>query len=438
LVSNCQSSTDASQTQSSAVEVESSVFNKDHLTVLKPHGQTFSVPSSGVPGNRPSMTKKHGRPLSVHCRQRLLVKGFTYSEKCKRLGKMASGCMIADRNGYSKKACVISEIVSSLKSHNQESPGVQTCVQPQKRVADISMLNDEDMSQLRDGQEVEHQWNSGDTDFRLTTVCQNANDVVSDSVYTDAVVVQGLGLPQKIHVASASLTGEDTLLMRKYGFPPDGVKTAVVRKRGRPRKRPLDGASLSNHGTSGAVNSVPVKRRGRPRKISAEASSSLIVENMSEVTKSGQEEECPCQGDIEAGKSDGLKQANQTVLSSTDTNTVIRKRGRPRKIPAENNSSLIAESMSEVTKSPCESGIEVGKSDVLKKVNDAVINSSDTNTVVRRRGRPRKRPVEAASLSDEKMSVMGKDGFHEHHNTNAAVVQRQELPYKTVRGFVIK
>jgi len=499
LLSNCHSSSDAGRIQSSAVEFESSIFNKDHLTALKPHGQTFSVAPTGVPVNQPSTTNKRGRPLSVHCRRGvLLVKGFTYNEKCKRLGKMASGCITGDRNGYSKKACLISDIVSSLKSHNnQESPGVQTCVQPQKRVADVSMLNDKDMSQLRgeSGQMMEHQHNSGDTDFTLTTVCQNAISVVRDSVDTDAVVVQGLGLPQTVHVSSASLNGDDTLLMRKCGFLPNGMKAPAVRRRGRPRKRPLDGTSLSNHGTSGTVpvrkrgrprkvssegssslivenmsevaksgkeeecpcvsstevgksdglkkaneivlsftnpNTV-VRRRGRPRKVSAEGSSRLIVENMSEVAKSGKEEECPCVSSIEVGKSDGLKKANEIVLSSTNTNTVVRRRGRPRKVSSEGSSSLVAENMSEVTKFPCESGIEVGMSDGLKKASENVLISTNTNTVVRRRGRPRKRPaeaVEAPSLSDKTMSLMGKDGLYEQHDTNTAVVQRQEWPYK--------
>ena len=366
----CQSSNDASQTQS-AVELESDGFNIDYLISLKPvsltHGRTDSVASSGVPGNQPSMTKKQSEQFY----HRLLVKGFTFDYIQKKVRKMSPGDVIDDRNGYTNETRMAPEMAASLASHIHESSDVQRQTQPQNRCVDASLLNSKTVSEVsrKCGQKMEGECDSGNT-VRLTAGCEMANDLLGDSIDTDAVAGEGLGSAWQPLVGS----DENMSSMTRCGFAGDGVKAVVVHKRGRPRKRPLSDASLSNENTSVTakchlqenwnMNSVPLRKRGRPRKVAT----AVINENLLVTTKCGEDNEYLHENGAGPGETE---KSNQVVGSSTDTNTFIR-----------------------------------------------------------RRGRPPKRTMEDTVLDDKQMLMMRKHGLHKHYNAYAATVRRRGRPCK--------
>lgn len=359
MASKCESSNDAGQTQT-AVEVKSFGFASKPVT---------ATASCGVPGKHLSMKKKNGRPLSAHCGQRLIVKGFTFFQKCKRVRKMESGCINGDGNGSSKKAFVVSEMVLSPNTDIQESLGVERCAQAQKTPVDGLVLNDENTSVMRKcGQKMERHCDHGHR-VRMAKACKKSNNIVGDSVYTYAI---------------------------------------VARRRGRPRKRPLVGASLTDNSISVIMknnlqenrnaNAVVARKRGRPRKI-------LIGENANEI-----------------GKTDGLDKEKEEVRSSTDANVVVvRKRGRPRKIPIGVTSVIgvnmsIAAKFGEHIEHQSENTNEVVKTDGLEKEKEEVRSPTDTNVeVVRRRGRPRKIPIDVASVIHVNMSEATKCGEQDEH-----------------------
>jgi len=359
----CESSNDTCQTQTS-VKLNSPGFDQDCCSVFKHVPlkcvQPISTASHGVPGIQPSMKKKRGHPLSVHRRQRLLVKGFTFSYICKKFRKMESGSVGGDINGYSKKAFVASDMVALP---NSEPCGIERCAQPQTTSVDGSLLNDADVSVMRkcDGK-MEHQCDSGDA-VRTAKRCEKANDV---SVDTNAAVAQRHRQPRKVRVAGG------------YSFKGDDVRAGVVRRRGRPQKRALVGVSnsMSDNVTcrlqqNRDANTVVVRRRGRPHKIFVDCAS-MTAENVSVATKFDEHEKRQYAGGSDVGKTGELEKSDEMVRSSTDANSVARKRGRPRK-----------------------------------------------------------RPIDSTSVDDKKMSVEKKYCLQEHCGSGAAVVRKRGQPERS-------
>jgi len=401
LENRCQSPNDA-------VEVESSDIDQDCFVVLKPvhvtHGHTVSNHRLDV---LPSVKQKHRRPLSVHSSQRLLVKGFTFSQICKKIRKVESSFVKGDRNGCSEEACMASEMIALQNGDIRDSCRLERCVQPQKRPVDGS-LNDEHVSVMtKCGQKMEYGSDSGIA-VRTTKGCAKANGLLVEPV--DAVIVRRRGRPRKRPLVGSSCSDSSMSVMQKNR----NANTVVVRRGGRPHKMSLIGASLIGDQNE---KTVTVKRCGQPRKMSV-INASLTDENKLVTTKCGEQEELHCVSGNEGEQTDGLEKANEVVRSPPDANTVVRKRGRPRKISID-DASLIGENMSVATKSReqeehhCVSGNEVGQTDGLVKANEVVSSPPDANTVVRKRGRPRKMSIGDASLIGENMSVATKCGEQE-------------------------
>jgi len=334
LLINCQSSCDGSQTQSAA-EVESPDCNRDHLSALNPRGRAVSITSSVVSDTQPPATKNHGRPLSLHCGQHLLVKGFTFNYIRQKIQKKAADC-IKKQEDY-RSGNIGKEILASCNSHIQELSEV------------------------------------------ATQACEKANGVGGSE---DVVALDQKGLGhrgRKTRVAHHASLGNTSMLMGKSVE----AKAAVVHMpRGRPRKRPPVSASLSNQSTSvrvkyhlqsnGNTNSVLGRKCGRPR-ITVTGGSSLIDRHMSVAKRSGEVKD----------------------------------------------------------EHPCESGTEEdGKTDECEKTSEVCSGSTDAETVVRRRGRPRKQTAAGTSLRDRKPLVMSDCGVNEHCETTAAVARRCRRPCK--------
>ena len=460
----CQSPNDACHTQT-AVEVESSDIDQDHFFAWKPvrltHGHTVSNQRLGVP---PSVKKKHGRPLSMHSSQRLLVKGFTYSQICKRIRKVESSFVKGDRNGCSEKACVASEVIALQSGDIGDSCRLERCIQPQKRSVDGLLLNDEHMSVMRKcGQKIEYGSDSGIA-VRTTKGCEKANGLLVDPV--DAVIVRRRGRPRKRPLVGSSFSDSRMCVMQEN----QNANTVVVRRRGRPRKMSIIDASLIGENKLVTTNcgeheelhciirngveqtdglekahkvirspldaNTVVRKRGRPRKISI-VDASLIGENMSVAMKCGEQEELHCVGGNEIEQTDGLEKANEVVRSPPDANTVVRKRGRPRKISII-GVSLTGENVVVATKSgeqeehQCESGIAVGEMDGPHKANRVVKSSTDASSVVRKCGRPRTRTVDSTSSDDNGMSLLT-----EYQDAKGAVVRRLGRPCKRPRDDLL-
>jgi len=328
----------------------SSGSNHNSLTALKPvlltRGPTPHVASSAVP----SVREKHGRPLSAHCGQHLLVKGFTFSQIQKRVGKVASGCVRVDGNGYSKKAFVTSETVASPNSDDsQESRGAKQCARRQKMSIDGLLLNGEHVAMKRKcGKAMQHQCDSGDT-VRVMKRAEKTNDVVGYTVDANRVVARRRGRPPTRPLTGASLRdGRMSVIVKCHVNR--NAETEAVRRRGRPRSVPVHNASLT--GDSVVPKSDGHRERG---------------------------------GEI--GNDDELDEAREEVTSSAGANTVPRKRGRPRKRTVDGLSSDDKKALMTMKcglQQQCGAGA----------------------AVVRKRGRPRKRPADD-SLSSGVSTLTG-------------------------------
>lgn len=352
----CESSYGACQTEMAA-GVKSSGFNSDNLTALKSapitHGKARHSASSII---QPSVKTKHRRPLSGRRGQRLIVKGFAFYQKCKRVQSSASNCVTVEKDGYSAEASVSSETVMSPNKVIEESTGIgatndiRTVVVkkhdlPQETLADGSLFNDEHVSLRRKcGQEKEYEYGSDDK-VRMTVGNAKGKDGCSGDA--SAVNARKRGRLRKMHVASVSLTDSDNnRLMRNCGSNGSRVKAAVVHRRGRPRKRPFACAPVSatdmivNGGVSVIrqrhlqdswnANAIVVRRRGRPHEIPID-NVSLVDKNALRATKRVQQEEHQDDNGREARKTDGLVNAGEMARTSCDSNTAVQKRGRPRK-----------------------------------------------------------------------------------------------------------
>ena len=414
------------QSPNDAVEVESSDIDQDCFVVLKPvhvtHGHTVSNHRLDV---LPSVKQKHRRPLSVHSSQRLLVKGFTFSQICKKIRKVESSFVKGDRNGCSEEACMASEMIALQNGDIRDSCRLERCVQPQKRPVDGS-LNDEHVSVMtKCGQKMEYGSDSGIA-VRTTKGCAKANGLLVEPV--DAVIVRRRGRPRKRPLVVSSCSDSSMSVMQKNR----NANTVVVRRRGRPHKMSLIGASLIGDQNE---KTVTVKRCGQPRKMSV-INASLTDENKLVTTKCGEQEELHCVSGNEGEQTDGLEKANEVVRSPPDANTVVRKRGRPRKVSI-GDASLIGENMLLATKCGeqeelhCISDNEVGQTDGLEKANKVVRSSTDANTVVRKRGQPRNISVIRVSLIGGNVVVATKSGEQEErHCENGISVRETDGPQK--------
>jgi len=434
-----------------AAETKSSGFSPGSLTASKSVPLTRERPcSSRMQGIQPSVKRKRGRPLSVCYRKRLIVKGFAFYEKCKKVRTVASSGVIDENDGNGAKACLSSETVMSpnkVRRHGrprkrpfQESPGigasddmntevVQRRDLPQEILADESLFNNGNLSLARKCDHQEAHQNDSDDRVRMTKGYMKETYVVGFSVDENAVNARKRGRPRKIRVAGESLSDENKLFMRKHGSTGGRVKVAVVHRRGRPRKRPFAGTSVSRGMSvirkhllkeNWDANAVVVRRRGRPRKIPMD-DVSFADKNMSQATKCIHQQEHQDDDGKEDRETGRLLKADEVVRLSFDENTAVRKRGRPRKRPV-HGASLTHGKTLVMTKYG------------LQEQSDAAANSA----VVHRRGRPRKRSFTCASVSAEDvgvnrgMSVIRKENL----NVNASVIrrrgQRRKIPVSDI------
>ena len=387
-------SSDTCQTHTT-VDLQSPDCNQDRLADM------ISVPptkqpsdykaSNGVCLVQPSVKKMHVRPLSVHQRRHLIVKGFCFEQKWKKLSDVSPGCVQDDGSAQSPVSSetvmprdeVIAELSATGTSNSTGTALVRKRGRPRKILSDGSLLyNDNTLMMSKCGQQEEDECCTGNT--------AGTHHVVENSANKDAIIVRKRGRPRKVHLDGASASDKSKLLMRNCVSVGDSVKIAVAKRRGRLVKRLLCRAPVS-----------AARRRGRPRKILSDGSLLNNV-NTSMIRKCGQQQDEFCTGNT-AG-------THHVVGYSANTDAVVvRKRGRPRKVHLDGAS---VTDKSKLLMRNCVSVEDSLKIAVAKRRGRLVkrLLSRAPVSAARRRGRPRKIPVDVPhGPDDQKQHYSGKD-----------------------------
>jgi len=358
LTSVCESSSNGHSQTGTAAESKSSNSFIALESVPIMNGHTVCMASNDMCGIQQSKKTKLRRPLSERYGRRLIVKGFAFDQKCKKIRTAASSVVTDEVDGYSAKDIVSSEMDMSPNKVFQESHGfgalndigtgvVRRHDLPQGTHADGSLFTNENMSvTVNCDQQKAYQYDSHDR----VRVTKAEYMIEGCSVDTNAANARMRGRPPKTPVAGKSPS--DKLLMRNCGSDGGREKCTVVRRRGRRRKIPLACASASaedvivNGGVSITgkcqlqenwnVDAETVRRRGRPRKIP-------VGDTVDDSVL--QEAKCICReeyqddgGNLEYTRTGRLVKADEVVRSYFGADATIRKRDRPQKRRADSTS----------------------------------------------------------------------------------------------------